>query len=123
MSTDNSYQWRKQLVWGLVLVGLGAAVYLDSVDLVEIDELWHYWPLLLVAVGVNKMIGYPTARDFTSGLWTMFIGLWLFAIFEGLYGLTFGNGWPFLIIAWGVRMILEPFIQQGFASNTESRHE
>jgi len=123
VSTDNSYQWRKQLVWGLVLVGLGAAVYLDSVDLVEIDELWHYWPLLLVAVGVNKMIGYPTARDFTSGLWTMFIGLWLFAIFEGLYGLTFGNGWPFLIIAWGVRMILEPFIQQGFASNTESRHE
>lgn len=123
MSTDNSYQWRKQLVWGLVLVGLGAAVYLDSVDLVEIDELWHYWPLLMVVVGVNKMIGYPTARDFTSGLWTMFVGLWLFAVFEGLYGLSFGNGWPFLIIAWGVRMILEPLIKQGFASNTESRHE
>ena len=123
MSTDTSYQWRKQLLWGLLLVGLGTAFFLDRTDILELDELWHYWPLLMVVIGLNKMIGYPTARDFTSGLWTMFIGLWLFAIFEGVYGLTFRNGWPFLVIAWGVKLIVEPFIKQRFASHTESRHE
>lgn len=123
MSTDNSYQWRKQLLWGLLLVGLGTAFFLDRTEVFELDELWHYWPLLLVVVGLNKVIGYPTARDFTNGLWTMFVGLWLFAIFEGMYGLTFRNGWPFLVIAWGVKLILEPFIKQRFASNTESHHE
>ncbi len=123
MSTDKSYQWRKQLLWGLLLVGLGTAFFLDRTDLLELDELWHYWPLLMVVIGLNKMIGYPTARDFTNGLWTMFVGLWLFAIFEGVVGLTFRNGWPFLVIAWGVKLIVEPFIQQRFASHTESRHE
>lgn len=123
MGTDNSYQWRKQLLWGLLLIGFGSAIFLDRLDIFEIDELWHYWPLVLVVVGINKMIGYPTPRDFTNGLWTVFIGIWLFAIFEGGYGLTFRNGWPFLIIAWGVKLILEPFIKQRFASNTESRHE
>ena len=123
MSTDNSYQWRKQLLWGLLLVGLGAAFFLDRAEVFELDELWHYWPLLMVVIGLNKMIGYPTARDFTDGLWTMLVGLWLFATFEGMYGLTFRNGWPFLLIAWGVKLILEPFIKQRFASNTESRHE
>lgn len=123
MSTDNSYQWRKQLLWGLLLIGFGAAVFLDSLDIFEADELWHYSPLVLVVLGVNEMIGYPTARDFTSGLWNVFIGIWLFAIFEGMYGLTFSNGWPFLIIVWGVTMILKPFIQRRFASNTESGNE
>lgn len=110
-------------MWGLLLVGLGTALLLDQLDWFDIDELWHYWPLVLVVIGVNKMIGYPTARDFTSGLLTMFIGLWLFAIFEGMFGLTFLNSWPFVIIAWGVGLILEPFIRERFASNSESRNE
>ncbi|MES2150759.1 MAG: DUF5668 domain-containing protein [Pseudomonadota bacterium] len=110
-------------MWGLLLIGFGLAVFLDRIDMFDIDGMWHYWPLVLVVLGVNKMIGYPSARHFTSGLWSVFIGLWLFATFEGLYGLTFANSWPFLIIAWGVTMILEPFIHTRFASNTESGHE
>jgi Domain of unknown function (DUF5668) len=123
VSTDHSYYWRKQLMWGLLLVGLGAAFLLDRLDMFDIDELWHYWPLVLVVFGINKMIGYPSARDFSSGLVSFFIGVWLFATLEGVFGLTFRNSWPFLIIAWGVKLILDPFIERRFASNTESGHE
>ena len=120
------YHWRKQLMWGLLLVGLGGALLLDQLELVDIYDLWHYWPLILVVIGINKMIGYPTAADFTSGLWTMFIGLWLFANFEHMFGMTFRNSWPYLIIAWGITLILKPFIRERFAINAptrESSHE
>ena len=51
----------------------------------------------MVVVGVNRMIGYPSARDFTGGLWTACIGAWLFAEFEATCsGLTFRNSWPVL---------------------------
>ncbi|MBW8902316.1 MAG: hypothetical protein JF619_30345 [Massilia sp.] len=123
MDKHISYQGRKQLLWGLVLIGLGVAFYLDRQDLFDIDQLWHYWPLLMVAVGLNQVIGYPTARDFTSGLWTMFVGLWLFANFEHLWGMGFHNSWPFLIIAWGVSVILRPFIRDRFAANDVSSKE
>ncbi|PIL39277.1 LiaI-LiaF-like domain-containing protein [Massilia psychrophila] len=126
MNTIHSYQWRKQLMWGLLLIGLGGAFLLDQMGVVEIVELWHYWPLILVVIGINKMIGYPTAADFTSGLWTMFIGLWLFANFERAFGMTFWTSWPYLIIAWGVTLILKPFIRARFAINPptgESGHE
>lgn len=123
MNTESSYEWRKQLMWGLVLVIVGVTFALDQFDLIDIDGLWHYWPLLIVISGINKMIGYPTAKHFTSGLWMVFMGLWLFAVFERLFGLTIGNSWPFLIIASGVSMILEPVIQQRFAPNEESRNE
>lgn len=123
MTNHPSYQWRRQLMWGLLLIGFGSAIFLDRLGLFDLDQLWHYWPLVLVVIGINRMIGYPTARDFRSGLWTVFIGVWLFATFEGMFGLTFYNSWPFLIIAWGVTLVLQPYISTRFASNTEAGNE
>ena len=108
-------------MFGLLLVAIGGVLLLDQFDMLEIYDLWHYWPLIMVVVGLNKMIGYPTARDFISGLWTMFIGLWLFANFEHMFGMSFYNSWPYVIIAWGVTMILRPFIRERFAVNAPSR--
>lgn len=110
-------------MWGLVLVIVGVTFALDQMDLIDIHGLWHYWPLLIVISGINKMIGYPSAKHFISGLWSVFLGLWLFAVFEHMFGLTFGNSWPFLVIACGVSMILEPVIQKRFPSYEESRNE
>jgi hypothetical protein len=120
---DTSYEWRKQLMWGLVLIAAGVAIFVDQMDWFDIRGMWHYWTLVLVVVGINKMIGFPTARDFTSGLWITFTGLWLFAVFEGLFGLTFRNSWPVFIIASGVSMIIEPLIQRRFAQNEEPGNE
>lgn len=123
MNTESSYEWRRQLMWGLLLVGFGTAVFLDQLGLFDLSEVWHYWPLILIVFGVNKMIGFPTARHFINGLWLVFLGCWVFATSEGMFGLSWRNSWPFLIIALGVKMILEPFIKTRFADNTESDHE
>lgn len=120
MNTDNSYEWRKQLLWGVVVIVVGSIILLDQMDMVDAHGLWHYWPLLLVVSGINQMIGYPTAKHFTNGLWTMFMGLWLFAVFEHEFGLTWSNSWPLPIIACGVTMVLEPLIKKRFAANQES---
>jgi len=123
VSIESSYQWRRQLMWGLVLVCFGVAIFLDQMGYIDVRSVWHYAPLLLVVFGINKMIGYPTARHFTSGLWMVFMGLWVFAVFEHMFGLTFRNSWPFVIIASGISMILEPFIKRRFAANEEPSHE
>lgn len=123
MTAESSYEWRRQLMWGLVLILIGVAFFLDRMELIEVRAFWHYWPLLLIVFGINKMIGYPTARHYTSGLWLVFMGVWLFATLENLFGLTFGNSWPFVIIASGVSMILRPLIQKRFAANSENQHE
>jgi len=120
VNTDNSYEWRKQLLWGVVVIVVGSIILLDQMDMVDAHGLWHYWPLLLVVSGINQMIGYPTAKHFTNGLWTMFMGLWLFAVFEHEFGLTWSNSWPLPIIACGVTMVLEPLIKKRFAANQES---
>lgn len=123
MKPDFSYAWRRQVMWGLLLVVLGVTILLDQVDLVEMSSLWHYSPLLLVVFGINKMIGYPTAKHFTNGLWEVLVGVWLFVVLEDMYGLTFRNSWPFVIIVTGFTMILEPVIKKRFAPNEEFDNE
>lgn len=117
MDSNQAYHWRKQLLWGVLLIGIGGALLADQFGYVEIYDLWQYWPLALVLIGVIKMIGFPTARDFVSGLWCVVIGVWLFANFEHMFGMYFDSSWPFLIIAWGVILILKPFIRQRLAAD------
>lgn len=123
MTAESSYEWRRQLMWGLVLIAVGVAIFLDLMDVIEVRGLWHYWPLVLIVLGINKMIGYPTARHYSNGLWMVFMGAWLFAVFQNMFGLTFGNSWPFVIIASGISIILRPFIEKRFAANEESSNE
>ena len=122
MNSEASYHLRRQVLWGLVLVGLGVAFLLDRMDVFDIRSLWHYAPLLLVVVGINQTIGYPSAREFSNGLWTVFIGLWLFAVLENLWGLTFGNSWPLLIIISGVTMAIRPIAERRFGHKGENGH-
>ena len=123
MKPDSSYEWRRQLMWGLLLIAFGVIIFLGQMELIDTHSLWHYAPLVLVVFGINKMIGYPTARHFTSGLWQVLIGLWVFAVMEDMFGLTWKNSWPFAIIACGVTMILEPVIKRRFAPNEEISNE
>jgi hypothetical protein len=122
MNSEASYHLRRQVLWGLVLVGLGVAFLLDQMDVFDIRSLWHYAPLLLVVVGINQTIGYPSAREFSNGLWTVFIGLWLFAVLEGLWGLTFGNSWPLFIIISGVTMAIRPIAERRFGPKGGDGH-
>ena len=122
MSSENSYRQRKQMMWGLVLILVGLIFLLDRMDVLDASETWHYWPLLLVVAGINQTIGYPSAKEFTNGLWMVFVGLWLFAVFEGFLGLTFRNSWPLFILMWGLQLVLGPVIARRFPSTREKDH-
>jgi uncharacterized membrane protein HdeD (DUF308 family) len=122
MGSENSYRQRKQMMWGLVLIVVGLVFLLDRMDILDASELSHYWPLLLVVAGINQTIGYPSAREFTNGLWLVFIGLWLFAVSEGFLGLSFRNSWPLFILMWGLQLVLGPVIARRFPSSREKDH-
>ena len=123
MSSKSSNEWRKQLAWGLVLIAVGVAILVQKMDWFEFYTLWQYWPLFIVVAGAIKMITYTRAKEFTSGLWTVLVGLWLHAVFGDMFGLTFRNSWPLVIIAFGLMMIIEPLIKDRLTVDEELANE
>ncbi|MCA1856404.1 DUF5668 domain-containing protein [Massilia oculi] len=129
MHTDeDAYRSRKQAVWGILMIVIGTVILLDRLDYIDAGAYWRYTPLLLVIVGINQAIGSPAVREFGNGLWTIFIGLWLFACFTHLFGLNFRNSWPLFLLAWGVKLLCQPLLERRLAPPSsahrpEHKHE
>lgn len=91
-----------------MLLVAGCVSFLNYLGVLHLRNVWQYAPLLMVGFGVANMVFfYSQPRLFARGAMMSFMGLWLFAVFQGFAGLTFQNSWPLVLIAFGVRIILE----------------
>jgi hypothetical protein len=123
---EPAYYRRTQLLWGVLLIAIGAVILLDRLDVIYLHDyyaLWHYWPLILVVFGLNKLVAPVSAKQVLSGLWLIFFAAWWYVSYEELWNLNFYNSWPALLIAWGVGLVLEPLLNKHFIAYRESEHE
>jgi len=99
-------EWRRQhpgpgpIIPGLVLLIIGALFLLRNLGFVGIDELWQYWPSVLIVIGILHAI-FP--RHGTRSL----IGSGLLIVMGGLLqaqslGYIRGNVWE---VIWPVMLI------------------
>ncbi len=105
MSRGTSSRFGGQLFLGLLLIGMGVLFLADNLYYLEIGPIWKYWPFILVLLGIQKVVNAKDRDDVGSGVWLLFIGLWLFVSLNHIWGLHFSDSWPFLIIAWGISVI------------------
>lgn len=98
--TTSRSDW-SQLSAGLIIAGLGVILLLAKSEIVPIQHLFNYWPLLVVAVGVARLVG-GGREDRRHGLTFVFIGCWLLISSLGLFGLSWGTSWPLTMVAVGL---------------------
>ena len=123
---EQAYCRRTQLLWGVLLIAIGAVILLDRLDVIYLHDyyaLWHYWPVIMVFFGLNKLLAPVSAKQVLSGLWLIFFAAWWYVSYEELWNLNFYNSWPALLIAWGVGLVLEPLLNKHFIAYRESEHE
>ncbi len=92
-------------VTGLLLIGIGSIFLLDRFALVNVDSVLQFWPFILSAFGVARMAEARSNRQVARGGFMVFLGFWLYASIENLWGLDFENSWPLVLIALGLRHI------------------
>lgn len=113
---------RRRMLWGATLVVVGTAFLLDRLAVLELAQYlgpqtrwWHYLPLLVALGGVITVASAQSVRHVLKGLGDMVLGLWVFACLEQLWGLTFANSWPIVLIAFGMQLLL-----RGWFGNSRS---
>ena len=109
------------LAGGMILIVLGTLFLLERLRLAEFgDAFRYYWPMIFVLIGIPKLF---SRRTVWSGLWFIALGAWLQIARLKLFGLTFGNSWPLLVIAIGAGIIIRAFTESPNRDRKEERRE
>ncbi len=91
---------------GIILVIVGTIFLLDHMGIIRGEELWKFWPLAIVGVGLLKL--------FNDGERAVGVGFILVGVIVQLYRLrvvtlSWDTIWPFILIVVGASMILSRF--------------
>lgn len=103
-----------RMIVGTIFIVFGTLLLLHKLDVVYleyfgIDSFWQLWPAIFVFIGLFKLADAPSVFHFGDGAWWIFLGIWLYISINHIYGLSFRETWPAIIIAWGVSVIWESF--------------
>jgi hypothetical protein len=102
--SDRRVGWT--LVVGILMLAVGVLLLLDNFDVIYIGKpVSHFWPLIIVAIGVGKLAQAETRRERRTGFSWIFIGVWFLVSVLHMFGLTFHNSWPLLLIGLGINAI------------------
>ncbi len=104
--------WRRNrsrsssLVMGTAVVAVGLILLLDNLGIVPAHELWDYWPLILIALGVTRILdSHSQAALIWGGLVAGIGALFLLRNLHIFY-FNFEFFWPLIVIAVGASMLL-----------------
>lgn len=102
------HQNTAQVIVGLIILGMGAALLADRYS--DVRHVRSWWPLIFVVMGVVRLLpSESSARRRAgirrSGVWFIMIGVWAFVSDSHVFGFTFATSWPLLVIGAGVLMV------------------
>jgi hypothetical protein len=86
-----------RLILGLFLMALGVLFTLGNLHLIDARHYLRFWPVVLIAIGVQKLAAPGGGARWGAWLW-IGIGCWLLADHLGLVSIDFWRMWPGLVI-------------------------
>jgi hypothetical protein len=101
-----------KLVFGLLLLFVGIAGFLDAIDVWEIGNLWSWWPLGLIAIGLANEITALAQRRSDGGSVMIAIGVWLLIATHHFFGLNHRTAFPVGIAIFGLGMLLHAVVDR-----------
>lgn len=99
-----------RLVFGLVLLLVGILSVTDQLDLIEADQIWRFWPVFLIVIGVSSELDSLRTRAGGGGYIVAAIGVWLLIANHRFMGLTHRTAFPIAIAIAGLGVMLHALI-------------
>ena len=94
------------VIFAVVMIALGVLLFLDNIGLFRFRDIWQFWPVLPIALGVAKLFD---SRGVASQVWAamwILIGAAFLLDHLGLWHMHWGTLWPLAIVAFGVTMLI-----------------
>jgi hypothetical protein len=110
MHRNNDSQWEERyslgpIIPGIILVALGALFLLNNLHIIQVREFFRYWPVILIALGLARLLDSGQAGPRPDGLILIVAGAALLAVNLRFLALQYRDLWPLLLIALGIWML------------------
>jgi predicted membrane protein len=98
-----------RIIFGLIVLALGVIFTLDSLEVIESGNVLRFWPVILIAVGLGKILQPRAAGGKFFGLILAIVGtLLLLRTFE-VIPWSVWDFWPLILVLLGLSILTEGF--------------
>jgi predicted membrane protein len=101
-----------RMILGFAVMFLGILWTLDNLDLVESEPILEWWPVVVLAVGVAKLLGIATRRHLPWGIVFTLAGSWLLAANLDLVHTRLWDLWPVALVLLGFALLSRSMSRQ-----------
>ena len=95
-----------RIVFGVLVVAVGALFLLDNLGYFYAEDVLRFWPAGLIAIGVAVVSQVGRSGRWLSGGILIVIGAWLLAGELGFIRVRFWDFWPLVLVLVGGSIIL-----------------
>lgn len=99
-----------KLALGIALVLVGILSFTNYMDLVDLREVWRFWPVLLIFIGVSSEVDALRQRKEGGGYILAAIGVWMLVANHRFFGLNHRTAFPLGIAVVGLGVILHALV-------------
>lgn len=110
-----------KLAFGIALLAGGILIFTDYMDVFDVPELWRFWPVFLIFLGVSTEIDSLRQREAGSGYILIAIGTWLLIASHRFLGLTHRTAFPVAIAIAGLGVIIHALVDDPATQNKEKK--
>lgn len=100
-------------ILGIGVLAVGAILLLENFGFTGAENLFAYWPVLFILVGISHFVRPAGSRRYTAGSIFIFVGAVLLLSNLGYIGFGIWDLWPVILVIAGLSLILKPFRRQG----------
>ena len=110
------------LVPGLIVAGIGVLFLLNNLQIIYVRDWWRFWPVILIAVGLTRLIDSQHANERTGAAVILVVGAIFLTTNFGLVPWRIRELWPLILIGAGFMMLLNR-TGLGFRDGLRLRHD
>ena len=93
------------IVPALIVIGIGVVFLLNNLNIFYMHDIWRYWPVILIAAGLAKMVDSPHSNGRLTGGVLIGVGGLFLADTLGFLNLSWRDFWPLVLIGAGLVML------------------
>jgi predicted membrane protein len=108
------------LLFGGLVVVIGLLMLLDNLNIIHVHDLWRFWPIIVVIIGVSKVLEARSGMGYVWGGMIALVGAFILLDNLDVVPFNFDLLWPIFIIGFGIIVLLRTIERKKYVAGAPS---